>query len=72
MWGGQFGPRLRSGPSWEAALGVGGWGPPLCPCRPDPGPLPSAGSSTQVSVLLLPFCVVLAWGLGKPLDLNYR
>ncbi len=33
--------------------------------------LPRAGSSTQVSILLLPFCVVLAWIMGKPLDLNY-
>ncbi|GAX81601.1 hypothetical protein CEUSTIGMA_g9029.t1 [Chlamydomonas eustigma] len=31
----------------------------------------AVGSSTQVSVLLVPFCVVVAWALGKPLDLNY-
>lgn len=30
----------------------------------------AAGSSTQVGVLVVPFCVVLAWMMGQPLDLN--
>jgi hypothetical protein len=32
----------------------------------------TAGSSTQVGVLVVPFCVVLAWVMGKPLDLNFN
>lgn len=31
-----------------------------------------AGSSTQVGVLVVPFCVVLAWMMGRPLDLNFN
>lgn len=31
-----------------------------------------AGSSTQVGVLVVPFCVVLAWMMGQPLDLNFN
>lgn len=31
----------------------------------------AVGSSTQVSVLLLPFCVILAWMMGLPLDLDF-
>ena len=30
------------------------------------------GSSTQVGVLVVPFCVVLAWAMGRPLDLNFN
>lgn len=32
----------------------------------------TAGSSTQVGVLVVPFCVVLAWMMGRPLDLNFN
>lgn len=32
----------------------------------------SAGSSTQIGVLVVPFCVVLAWMMGQPLDLNFK
>lgn len=47
----------------------------MLPCgkhAPAPPTLPSpcAGSSTQVGVLVVPFCVVLAWSMGQPLDLN--
>jgi hypothetical protein len=52
------------------------------PCArrsPHPGPLslpmipsPTPGSSTQVAVLIIPFCVVLAWAMGQPLDLNFN
>jgi Ca2+/H+ antiporter len=31
-----------------------------------------AGSSTQIGVLVIPFCVILAWCLGQPLDLNFN
>jgi Ca2+:H+ antiporter len=31
----------------------------------------AVGSSTQVAVLVVPFCVVLAWAMGAPLDLNF-
>lgn len=31
-----------------------------------------AGSATQVGVLIVPFCVILAWCMGKPLDLNFN
>jgi Ca2+:H+ antiporter len=31
----------------------------------------AVGSSTQVAVLVVPFCVVLAWCMGAPLDLNF-
>eukprot|EP00879_Flechtneria_rotunda_P014689 GHRR01015350.1.p1 GENE.GHRR01015350.1~~GHRR01015350.1.p1 ORF type:complete len:168 (+),score=51.07 GHRR01015350.1:51-506(+) len=30
------------------------------------------GSSTQVGVLVVPFCVILAWTMGQPLDLNFN
>jgi hypothetical protein len=33
---------------------------------------PPAGSSTQIGVLVVPFCVVLAWMMGQPLDLNFK
>ncbi|KIZ06925.1 Vacuolar cation/proton exchanger 3 [Monoraphidium neglectum] len=32
----------------------------------------AVGSSTQVAVLIIPFCVVLAWAMGQPLDLNFN
>lgn len=32
----------------------------------------AVGSSTQVAVLIVPFCVVLAWMMGVPLDLNFN
>ena len=35
-------------------------------------PPPPPGSSTQVGVLVVPFCVVLAWMMGQPLDLNFN
>jgi hypothetical protein len=35
-------------------------------------PVWAAGSSTQVGVLVVPFCVVLAWMMGQPLDLNFN
>ena len=28
------------------------------------------GSATQITVLVIPFCVVCGWFMGKPLDLN--
>jgi Ca2+:H+ antiporter len=31
----------------------------------------AVGSSTQVAVLVVPFCVCLAWAMGAPLDLNF-
>lgn len=31
-----------------------------------------AGSSTQIGVLVVPFCVVLSWMMGQPLDLNFN
>ncbi|GAQ81171.1 sodium/calcium exchanger protein [Klebsormidium nitens] len=30
------------------------------------------GSSTQIAMFVTPFCVVLGWILGKPLDLNFH
>ncbi|KAF8055733.1 cation/proton exchanger 4 [Scenedesmus sp. PABB004] len=30
------------------------------------------GSSTQIGVLVIPLCVMLAWALGQPLDLNFN
>ncbi|KAL5214819.1 hypothetical protein ABZP36_003971 [Zizania latifolia] len=30
------------------------------------------GSSTQISMFGIPFCVVLGWMMGKPLDLNFH
>eukprot|EP00798_Chlamydomonas_sp_ICE-L_P007659 gene7659-813_t len=32
----------------------------------------AVGSATQISVLVIPFCVVLAWGMGQSLDLNFN
>ena len=32
----------------------------------------AVGSSTQVAVLVVPFCVVLAWAMGAPLTLNFN
>jgi Ca2+:H+ antiporter len=32
----------------------------------------AVGSATQVLVLIVPFCVVLAWAMGSPLDLNFN
>lgn len=32
----------------------------------------AVGSSTQVAVLVIPFCVVLAWIMGEDLDLNFQ
>eukprot|EP00201_Polytomella_parva_P017029 CAMPEP_0175056112 /NCGR_PEP_ID=MMETSP0052_2-20121109/10478_1 /TAXON_ID=51329 ORGANISM="Polytomella parva, Strain SAG 63-3" /NCGR_SAMPLE_ID=MMETSP0052_2 /ASSEMBLY_ACC=CAM_ASM_000194 /LENGTH=479 /DNA_ID=CAMNT_0016321079 /DNA_START=108 /DNA_END=1547 /DNA_ORIENTATION=+ len=32
----------------------------------------AVGSSTQVAVLILPLCVILAWCMGQPLDLNFN
>ncbi|KAG2499533.1 hypothetical protein HYH03_002479 [Edaphochlamys debaryana] len=31
----------------------------------------AVGSSTQVSMMVVPFCVLLAWTLGLPLDLDF-
>nr|XP_043623431.1 vacuolar cation/proton exchanger 3-like [Erigeron canadensis] len=30
------------------------------------------GSSTQISMFAIPFCVVVGWIMGKPLDLNFQ
>ncbi|KAK7289660.1 hypothetical protein RIF29_03470 [Crotalaria pallida] len=30
------------------------------------------GSSTQISMFLIPFCVVIAWIIGIPMDLNFQ
>ncbi|XP_076922992.1 vacuolar cation/proton exchanger 3-like [Bidens hawaiensis] len=30
------------------------------------------GSSTQISMFLIPFCVVVGWIIGRPLDLNFQ
>jgi len=32
----------------------------------------AVGSATQVAVLIVPFCVVLAWAMQRPLDLNFN
>lgn len=32
----------------------------------------AAGSATQVATLVVPFTVVLAWMMGRPLDLNFN
>ncbi|KAI8466789.1 MAG: Ca2+ antiporter/cation exchanger [Monoraphidium minutum] len=32
----------------------------------------AVGSSTQVAVLIVPFCVILAWAMGQPLDMNFN
>lgn len=32
----------------------------------------AVGSSTQVAVLVIPFCVILGWIMGQPLDLNFQ
>lgn len=30
------------------------------------------GSSTQISMFVIPFCVVVGWCLGQPMDLNFQ
>ncbi|KAJ8444895.1 hypothetical protein Cgig2_015241 [Carnegiea gigantea] len=30
------------------------------------------GSSTQISMFVIPFCVVIGWMMGQPMDLNFR
>lgn len=30
------------------------------------------GSSTQISMFMIPFCVVVGWIMGKPMDLNFQ
>ncbi|KAH6757976.1 cation exchanger 2 [Perilla frutescens var. hirtella] len=30
------------------------------------------GSSTQISMFVIPFCVIFGWILGKPMDLNFQ
>ncbi|EPS66697.1 hypothetical protein M569_08080, partial [Genlisea aurea] len=30
------------------------------------------GSSTQISMFLIPFCVIVGWFMGKPMDLNFQ
>ncbi|CAI0410503.1 unnamed protein product, partial [Linum tenue] len=30
------------------------------------------GSSTQISMFVIPFCVVLGWIMGQPMDLNFQ
>ncbi|KAI3463176.1 hypothetical protein Pfo_019839 [Paulownia fortunei] len=30
------------------------------------------GSSTQISMFLIPFCVIFGWVMGKPMDLNFQ
>ncbi|XP_022734048.1 vacuolar cation/proton exchanger 5-like [Durio zibethinus] len=30
------------------------------------------GSSTQISMFLIPFCVVIGWIIGRPVDLNFQ
>ncbi|KAG9154927.1 hypothetical protein Leryth_012126 [Lithospermum erythrorhizon] len=30
------------------------------------------GSSTQISMFVIPFCVVVGWIMGKPMDLNFQ
>ncbi|XP_054784496.1 vacuolar cation/proton exchanger 3-like isoform X1 [Prosopis cineraria] len=30
------------------------------------------GSSTQISMFVIPFCVVVGWCMGKPMDLNFQ
>ncbi|KAE8637309.1 hypothetical protein CSA_004524 [Cucumis sativus] len=30
------------------------------------------GSSTQISMFVIPFCVVVGWCMGKPMDLNFK
>lgn len=32
----------------------------------------AVGSSTQVSMMVVPFCVLLAWTMGQPLDLDFN
>lgn len=40
--------------------------------RPHSENITPPGSSTQVAVLIVPFCVLLAWAMGQPLDLNFN
>ncbi|GAA0155841.1 transporter [Lithospermum erythrorhizon] len=30
------------------------------------------GSSTQISMFVIPFCVVVGWFMGKPMDMNFQ
>ncbi|KAJ0075205.1 hypothetical protein Patl1_34857 [Pistacia atlantica] len=30
------------------------------------------GSSTQISMFVIPFCVVIGWFMGQPMDLNFQ
>ncbi|PIN11787.1 Ca2+/H+ antiporter VCX1 [Handroanthus impetiginosus] len=30
------------------------------------------GSSTQISMFVIPFCVIVGWFIGKPMDLNFQ
>lgn len=30
------------------------------------------GSSTQISMFVIPFCVVIGWAIGQPMDLNFH
>ncbi|KAL2457390.1 Vacuolar cation/proton exchanger 5 [Forsythia ovata] len=30
------------------------------------------GSSTQISMFVIPFCVIVGWIMGKPMDLNFQ
>nr|XP_043617121.1 vacuolar cation/proton exchanger 3-like isoform X2 [Erigeron canadensis] len=30
------------------------------------------GSSTQISMFVIPFCVVVGWIMGQPMDLNFQ
>ncbi|KAL6585260.1 Vacuolar cation/proton exchanger 2 [Orobanche minor] len=30
------------------------------------------GSSTQISMFVIPFCVIVGWFMGKPMDLNFQ
>lgn len=32
----------------------------------------AVGSSTQVGMMVVPFCVLLAWAMGQPLDLDFN
>jgi hypothetical protein len=45
---------------------------PESPGCPHPRPHPPPGSSTQIGVLVIPFCVLFAWAMGQPLDLNFN
>ncbi|KAL7140499.1 hypothetical protein ABFS83_09G124000 [Erythranthe nasuta] len=32
----------------------------------------AVGSSTQISMFVIPFCVIVGWIMGKPMDLNFQ